>query len=213
MDHGNVLYVAEPVDENEQIVQPPSCRLVTQGSYVDGVIYGVKTMQDEPGVGRQGPPRSKLVVQLLVVAHQGTAETGPLAQPTPVDTRDTVSCWITGRRIKQWDAAVRALGAGGVAPGTLMRWVLIRVVELGDGKQSKEFAYSLSPRPTDEVWGSWVQVADQYHQLVQAAETVAVSPAPPAAAQPHAPQPPADLPDFLSGPLHEGPSGAPPLGF
>ena len=131
----------------------------------------------------------------------------------PVDARDTISCWISGRRIRQWDAAVRALGTGGVAVGTLMRWALIRITNLGDGKRGKEFSYSLSPRPADEAWRSWVEVADQYHQLVQAAEAAAMTP--PAAPQPHAPQiqPTADPPDFLSGPLHEAPSGAPPTGF
>lgn len=208
-----MLYVAEPVDENEQIVQPPSCRLVTPGSYIDGVIYGVKARQDEPGVGHHGSPRLKYIVQLLVVARHGTAETGPEAQPTPVDARDSVSCWIGGRRVKQWNAAVRALDSGGVAVGTLMRWALTGVTDLGNDKQSKEFSYSLSPRPTDEAWRSWVDVADQYHQLVQTAEAAAA--APPLAPQPHAPrvQPATNLPDFLSGPLHEGPSATPPMEF
>ena len=213
-----MLYVAQPIDESEQIVQPPSCRLVTLGAYIDGVIYGVKTMSDEPGVGHLGSPRSKYVVQLLVVARHGTAETGPEAQPTPVDARDTISCWISGRRVKQWDAAVRALDSNAVAIGTLMRWALIRVTDLGNGKQSKEFSYSLSPRPTDDAWRSWVDAADQYHQLVRTAEAATTHPqAPqaPQAPQPHAlqAQPATDLPDFLSGPLHEGPSGAPPTGF
>ena len=210
-----MLYEAKPVDENEQIIQPPSCRLMAQGSYIDGVIYGVKKMQYDPGMGHQSSPHSKLVVQLLVVARQGSVEIGPEVQPVPVEARDTISCWIRGRRIKQWDAAVRALGTGGVEPGTLMRWALIRLTDLGNGKQSKEFAYSLSPRPVDEAWRSWVQVADQYHQLVQEAETAAMSPTPPVASQPPAPQaqPPADLPNLLSGPLHEAPSEAPQVGF
>ena len=201
--------MAGPTDENEQIVQPPSCRLVTQGSYIDGVIYGVKTMQDLPTTGHRSTPRPKHVIQLLVVQRHGLAEVGPEAQPTSVDARDTISCWISGRRVKQWDAAVRALDSDGVAVGTLMRWALIRITDLGNGKQGKEFSYSLSARPNDEAWRSWVDVAEQYHQLVRAAEAA------PLAVQPHAPQaqPTTDLPDFLSGPLHEAPSGAPPTGF